>query len=87
MVRTDGTNYHTMIFENLQVNTIQEDQINAIIDVHGEHGDEPRFLLVNDTTLTIKILENIVFAIEIDECAVRGIFVAIQLQLMIKSMR
>jgi hypothetical protein len=74
MVRTDGTNYHKMIFEDLKVDVLEEDRIEGKIDVYGEHGDEPRFLVANDASVIVRIYEDTVFTIEIDKNAVHGYF-------------
>jgi hypothetical protein len=74
MVKIDGEDYHKMILKDFKLTDIGHNTIVGTIDVYGKHGDSAPFIVANDAPVTIDILNDVVFAINIDKDAVHGHF-------------
>jgi hypothetical protein len=74
MVGIDGEHYHKMILKDFKLSNLDENTVTGTIDVYGKHGDAPAFVLADDAPVTIEILNDVVFTINIDKDAVHGHF-------------
>jgi hypothetical protein len=74
MVKINGEDYHKMILKDFRLSHMDQNTIVGTIDVYGKRGESAPFIVGNDAPVTIDILNDVVFAINIDKDAVHGHF-------------